>query len=596
MKKLSKNYQIKIIKQDIKIMNKSDITFFEIEFNINNFDIITANSAYYTFIGDEKCLKLINVFAEKAREEFLKHLKKKDYGQCFFGVIKRAGKDYGIIACLVPSAREDVGCIHIFDLNYLYEANAELTITQNEYNAMLGILGTDTFIYNPLDESISVYSYAQGRSLKYRNKLAEYIKELFQEYASSEKINTLKESIKSGIKNFEYILEKDDEKIMISGTALFYNGMHIKTVGVIRKLNGNIIEGVTYRKDQLTGAFLKEDITNIARTRVKSEYKDTSIAIIDIDDFKQVNDRFGHKKGDEVLRRCAEIMFDSVGDKGYVGRIGGDEFIVVMFDVPKLEDRKSILRSIKNSVASAYTVENDGFRVTTSIGSAHYPGDVDNFEDLYNLSDILVYRAKTMGKNRYATYEYRIQGDVKEILRKGMDNLGVNNRDKASKGELICRITDQIYLEEFDKADTTEYLTKVFEEVRECFKVDRVVIYNLDKTEVMLQCGKLKISDEVLTETIDYIHSEALEKLYKISTMKGNVIVYNNTMNIINVDNKLYDTLKKQGILTINQHRIKGESGNNYLISYEDISLQHTWNSMDHYMLRALDSVIKQIL
>ena len=130
-----------------------------------------------------------------------------------------------------------------------------------------------------------------------------------------------------------------------------------------------------------------------------------TIAIIDIDDFKTINDTYGHMFGDEVLRDVAQILREAVGHNGMCGRIGGDEMFIVMEHFEDDESIRSILRTIKNNISWLYHDDvRDINKITCSIGTASYPDDASDFDTLFLIADKMLYLAKEKGKNRYIIY------------------------------------------------------------------------------------------------------------------------------------------------------------------------------------------------
>ena len=87
-------------------------------------------------------------------------------------------------------------------------------------------------------------------------------------------------------------------------------------------------------------------------------------------------------------------MKNAVGDKGYVGRIGGDEFMVVINGANSEDEQRNILRSIKNGINSLYSIESYGFMQTTSIGCARAPLNTGDYKELFKLADYALYLAK----------------------------------------------------------------------------------------------------------------------------------------------------------------------------------------------------------
>jgi diguanylate cyclase (GGDEF)-like protein len=126
-----------------------------------------------------------------------------------------------------------------------------------------------------------------------------------------------------------------------------------------------------------------------------------SLVVIDIDHFKQVNDRFGHALGDEVLRRLGGIFRRSFRDEDVVARWGGEEFLVGMYGTGSA-DGVSRLNRILDSVRGESFASLDGepFEVTFSAGVAEFPSDGLDLQSLYHSSDDALYAAKAAGRAR----------------------------------------------------------------------------------------------------------------------------------------------------------------------------------------------------
>lgn len=120
-----------------------------------------------------------------------------------------------------------------------------------------------------------------------------------------------------------------------------------------------------------------------------------AFAMIDVDDFKNVNDSYGHEKGDEVLRKIANIIEKSVDDCGTVVRYGGDEFVVVFHEVEKTEF-VGFLKNICNNVKNLKFDDID-LKTSVSVGGVYGFG---NIKDLIWKADMLMYAAKKE-KNSY---------------------------------------------------------------------------------------------------------------------------------------------------------------------------------------------------
>ncbi len=135
----------------------------------------------------------------------------------------------------------------------------------------------------------------------------------------------------------------------------------------------------------------------LARAKRGSEL---CVAMIDADNFKTINDTFGHQAGDGVLAEIAARIRKAVRDFDSVGRYGGEEFIVVLSNCD-IEAAKLVCERIRASVADEPITENAvPIHATVSIGLAYYNGELDSIERIVGAADAALYRAKNLGRNR----------------------------------------------------------------------------------------------------------------------------------------------------------------------------------------------------
>lgn len=123
--------------------------------------------------------------------------------------------------------------------------------------------------------------------------------------------------------------------------------------------------------------------------------------ICDIDNFKDINDTYGHMEGDNILRTIGNILKNNFTDQSVIGRLGGDEFFVLMYEETEDEKVKSIAENMLKDVGKIIIKGSHTGKISISIGisSSEYEGK--NFKKLYNVADEALYRAKKAGKNRY---------------------------------------------------------------------------------------------------------------------------------------------------------------------------------------------------
>ena len=158
--------------------------------------------------------------------------------------------------------------------------------------------------------------------------------------------------------------------------------------------------------DQLTRVLNRNTIIRIAKGLIEDKTPFT-LMILDIDNFKNINDSFGHLSGDFILKSVGMNLKELCYEKYYVGRYGGDEFLILIPNVKEYDDIHAILEKIyeRNKIFRRYY--NDGKRdifVTATLGCATYPNDEEIYEKLFDKADKALYRGKTKGRNCYIIY------------------------------------------------------------------------------------------------------------------------------------------------------------------------------------------------
>lgn len=160
------------------------------------------------------------------------------------------------------------------------------------------------------------------------------------------------------------------------------------------------------RHDHLTGLANLRHFSAMAAQEIyrASRYQHPlSVAYLDLDDFKSVNDRFGHQKGDQLLRAVATAIAGEVRLSDTVARLGGDEFALLMPETGQ-DAALAVLAKLQDRLAAAEI--SDDFGITLSMGCVTYPDPPDSVDELIKDADSLMYEAKRAGKNRVATKLY----------------------------------------------------------------------------------------------------------------------------------------------------------------------------------------------
>jgi len=159
--------------------------------------------------------------------------------------------------------------------------------------------------------------------------------------------------------------------------------------------------------DSLTGLLNRRRFTALGEQAVQeADGSEIWVVMLDIDYFKRINDTYGHAAGDVAIRDFARIIEDEVGEKGFVGRMGGEEFAAIL---PRVSMDEAIRLAEKIRKATAHnqtTADDEKFRFTTSIGVAQWLEDEITIEPALDRADRALYSAKAYGRNRVVGFEY----------------------------------------------------------------------------------------------------------------------------------------------------------------------------------------------
>ncbi|MDB5895549.1 MAG: GGDEF-domain containing protein, partial [Rhodoferax sp.] len=140
------------------------------------------------------------------------------------------------------------------------------------------------------------------------------------------------------------------------------------------------------------------------------------MALLDLDDFKLVNDTHGHPAGDELLSALGRRLVQSLAPDGRVFRYGGDEFLLLFANRAEA-DKDALGHRILQALQPLLELENRMMALRGSVGLAHFPSDADNTSDLLRAADTAMYRAKQSGKNSFASYTPAMDRQLRRRLR-----------------------------------------------------------------------------------------------------------------------------------------------------------------------------------
>lgn len=183
-----------------------------------------------------------------------------------------------------------------------------------------------------------------------------------------------------------------------------YVGMHTD-ISMLKKIKGDVTRAGLH--DPLTGLpnrlLFSERIHNALAIDIP--YRILSVVMIDLDNFKQINDTHGHEAGDKVLIEVARLLKEATRDTDVVARLGGDEFVILLNELTGAEACEQTLERLRDSLAAPYSIDGLTLNLSASIGATLYPDDNSDADGLLRHADEAMYLAKHGGKNRYVIFD-----------------------------------------------------------------------------------------------------------------------------------------------------------------------------------------------
>lgn len=203
---------------------------------------------------------------------------------------------------------------------------------------------------------------------------------------------------------------------------------YVVAVGMILLLLEDQIEECKYLAlhDELTGLpnrRLFQDRLNSALVRARRSGSQVALMLVDLDDFKQVNDTVGHHAGDTLLKHVGELFTGRVRRSDTVARTGGDEFSVILEEPMTRADAVRVAKSLSDLLDNSFEIDGQMVQVGASVGVAVFPDDATDVESLCIAADLRMYAGKTAAKASLADQAQPVFLPTAHPVRKGQRNL-----------------------------------------------------------------------------------------------------------------------------------------------------------------------------
>ena len=325
---------------------------------------------------------------------------------------------------------------------------------------------------------------------------------------------------------------------------------------------------INYALDSLTGVLSRTNILGFAKDLIDNNIP-FMMGILDIDNFKLVNDNYGHKVGDECLKSIGSGLANYVGEDGLVGRFGGDEFIIIYFKDTEYKPIHDYIERMFNEgdiIRKKLHIDDVCFFVTATIGCASFPKDATTYEDLFLKIDKALYRGKTKGRNCFIIY---VESKHK--------NIQVYRKEESSLSNIFSRVAE---IAHDSKLNINTKIRNILRHVTTVLGITESVFLKTDKTAIL--------SGEGFGCNVDESCISIFERLTKDNT----IFMPNSLYNVLE-DEKIANFIKNKKILTFIVSKVvidKQIVG--YILLFEG-KITRIWQEKDVALLLHLNTVIE---
>jgi len=344
-------------------------------------------------------------------------------------LISRGGTEYHISDSAAPIRKEDnniLGVVLVFnDVSERKQAEEKIrtlyqAIEQSPVSVMITDINANIEYVNSTFEQNTGYLSAEvigqnPRILKSGKEPEQFYHEMWQTITSGK---AWWGEVMNRKKNGELYWENAHIAPVLDESGSIRNYLAVKEDITLRKQQEETILHQAHH-DALTdlpNRFLSLDRLSQLISEAQRSHKLVTVLFIDLDDFKKINDTLGHDAGDKLLIEAAARLRSGVRDGDTVGRLGGDEFIVLLGGLSDVTDARPVVENLLSRFRDAFRIDGRELMITASVGVSVYPNDGDNPSKLLRNADSAMYHSKDEGRNTYSYFTDAMNKDVSRRL------------------------------------------------------------------------------------------------------------------------------------------------------------------------------------
>lgn len=496
----------------------------------DKYNIFVSNKSFTSYLGSEelRSFKITDYIHPDDVESFKKFVEDKSFtgGEEVFRLKKKNnGWHYNVVRIHTEKGmvenRRNIG-VEIIDIDESVGDYETAMDSLSRVRLLMSLTDEFAFIYDKATNMFKMFKYDRfNRIILYDMDIDKWKREMlsksYVKYDEKAMLDTLVLNMKTYADSFSIkmncaIRTQSDifEAVRFIGTV--HNESSGNKIIVGRVVSDESVGHAStameimneLQYDSLTGVYNKKTITEYAKKRISEEKeKRIVIAILDVDHFKSVNDTFGHLYGDKVLARVGGRLKEIVGEDGVIGRIGGDEFMIVFNGLDDDQVLRGMLRAIRTQIKWEFAEDFENLSITCSIGASIFPVNGRDYEDLFKKADCCLYIAKEKGRDRYVFFRDEMHRASYEAM------LNQNQLNAMKNPREIRELKNVASFMENAMTDSRKAILDAMRHMKDTFGIDNINIYYGEGMKKVYSFG----SDIPEAKDAMYVFSEEFQKL-----------------------------------------------------------------------------------
>ena len=497
----------------------------------DKYNIFVSNKSFTSYLGSDelRSFKITDYIHPDDVESFKKFVEDKSFtggGEEVFRLKKKNnGWHYNVVRIHTEKGmvenRRNIG-VEIIDINESVGDYETAMDSLSRVRLLMSLTDEFAFIYDKATNMFKMFKYDRfNRIILYDMDIDQWKREMlsksYVKYDEKAMLDTLVLNMKTFADSFSIkmncaIRTQSDilEAVRFIGTV--HNESSGNKIIVGRVVSDESVGHAStameimneLQYDSLTGVYNKKTITEYAKKRISEEKeKRIVIAILDVDHFKSVNDTFGHLYGDKVLARVGGRLKEIVGEDGVIGRIGGDEFMIVFNGLDDDQVLRGMLRAIRTQIKWEFAEDFENLSITCSIGASIFPVNGRDYEDLFKKADCCLYIAKEKGRDRYVFFRDEMHRASYEAM------LNQNQLNAMKNPREIRELKNVASFMENAMTDSRKAILDAMRHMKDTFGIDNINIYYGEGMKKVYSFG----SDIPEAKDAMYVFSEEFQKL-----------------------------------------------------------------------------------